>query len=72
MRIFMFVSQTREDLHAFAGDETGSKLPSKFGPWGLTGTLNAREAPPHKFPRRVIEQAIAMEGFQLWRMRAKD
>jgi hypothetical protein len=71
MRIFMFASQSKDDLHAFAGDESGSKLPAKYGPWGLTGTLNSREAPPHKFSRRVIEQSIATEGFQLWRMRPK-
>lgn len=71
MRIFMFSSQAREELHAFAGDEAGTKLPAKYGPWGLTGILNAREAPPHKFSRRVIEQAIASEGFQLWRTKPK-
>ena len=71
MRIFMFVSQTRDDLHAFAGDENGSRLPAKFGPWGLTGTLQARQAPPYNFSRRTIEQAIASEGFQLWRTKPK-
>ena len=71
MRIFMFVSQARDDLHAFAGDETGSKLPAKYGPWGLTGTLQARAAPPHRFPRRAIEEAISTEGFQLWRNKPK-
>lgn len=71
MRLFMFTSQAKDDLHAFAGDEAGSKLPAKYGPWGLTGTLSSRETPPHKFSRRTIEQAIATEGFQLWRMKAK-
>jgi hypothetical protein len=71
MRIFMFTSQARDDLHAFAGDEGGSKLPSKYGPWGLTGSLNARTPPPHNFSRRVIEQAIMTEGFQLWRNKSK-
>ncbi len=69
MRLFMFTSQAKEDLHAFAGDESGTKLPSKYGPWGLTGTLNSRETPPHKFSRRAIEQAISADGFQLWRMK---
>ncbi|MCB5173923.1 MULTISPECIES: hypothetical protein [Microvirga] len=71
MRIFMFASQAKDDLHAFAGDEAGSKLPAKYGPWGLTGALQSREAPPHKFSRRVIEQAISAEGFQLWRTKPK-
>ncbi|NIX76165.1 hypothetical protein [Microvirga terricola] len=71
MRIFMFSSQSRDDLHAFAGDEAGSKLPTKYGPWGLTGTLHSREAPPHNFARRAIEKSIAAEGFQLWRTKPK-
>jgi hypothetical protein len=71
VRLFMFTSQSRNDLHAFAGDEAGSKLPEKFGPWGLTGTLASRTAPPHNFSRVAIEQAIGREGFQLWRMKPK-
>jgi hypothetical protein len=71
MRIFMFASQAKEDLHAFAGDEGGSKLPEKYGPWGMVGALSSREAPPHKFSRRTIEQAITTTGFQLWRMKQK-
>lgn len=71
MRIYMFTSQAKADLHAFAGDETGSKLPSKYAPWGLTGTLGTRATPPHNFPRRTIEQALATEGFQLWRTKPK-
>lgn len=67
----MFSSQTRNDLHAFAGDEGGTRLPEKFGPWGLTGMVGPRSAPPHNFSRVAIEQAIAKEGFQLWRNRAK-
>ena len=71
MRLFMFTSQAKEDLHAFAGDESGTKLPAKYAPWGLTGTLNSRETPPHKFNRKAIEQAVSNEGFQLWRMKPK-
>jgi len=69
MRIFMFSSGAKDGLHAFAADETGSKLPTKYGPWGLTGTLGTRQAPPHNFSRREIEQSISSVGFQLWRMR---
>ncbi|MBD2745203.1 hypothetical protein IC232_00690 [Microvirga sp. BT688] len=71
MRLFMFTSQAKDDLHAFAGDESGTKLPAKYAPWGLTGTLNSRETPPHKFNRKAIEQAVSSEGFQLWRMKPK-
>lgn len=69
MRIYMFTSQARTDLHAFAGDEAGSKLPPRFAPWGLTGALKSNQALPHKISRPVIERAIANEGYQLWRMR---
>jgi hypothetical protein len=71
MRIFMFSSQAKSDLHAFAGDESGSRLPEKFGPWGLTGAIGPRAAPPHHFSRQAIEQAISRDGFQLWRMKPK-
>ena len=69
MRLFMFTSATKDGLHAFAGDEGGTKLPPKYAPWGLTGTLTPRQAPPHKFSRRTIEDAIATTGYQLWRMK---
>lgn len=72
MRIFMFTSQAKADLHAFAGDESGSRLPEKYAPWNLTGSLGGRAAPPHNFSRRTIEQSIEKEGFQLWRMRPKS
>ena len=48
MRIFMFTSQAKADLHAFAGDEGGTRLPEKYAPWGLTGALGSRESPPHR------------------------
>ena len=71
MRIFMFTSQAKADLHAFAGDEGGTRLPEKYAPWGLTGALGSRKSPPHKFSRHVIEQAISKDGFQLWRTKPK-
>ena len=35
MRIFLFESQTRDGLHAFAGDIAGTRLPDRVGPWRL-------------------------------------
>jgi len=67
MRIYMFTSQAKDDLNAFAGDEAGSKLPPQFAPWGLTGVLPSNHAPPHKFARSTIEGAIRTTGYQLWR-----
>lgn len=71
MRIYIFKSEARRDLRAFAGDPTGSKLPRKHGPWTATGIVKSGTAPPHNLPREAIEQAIEAEGFQLWRLREK-
>ena len=71
MRIYIFKSETREQLRAFAGDPAGSKLPSQHGPWTVTGVVAADKEPPHNFPRDAIEEAIDAEGFQLWRLSKK-
>jgi hypothetical protein len=71
MRIYIFKSETRKDLLAFAGDLTGSRLPANHGPWTATGAIGPDSAPPHKFSREAIEEAIDAEGFQLWRLSKK-
>lgn len=71
MRIYMFKSETRAELRAFAGDLMGSKLPQRHGPWTATGVIGTDKAPPHKLSRDTIEKAIDGEGFQLWRLRNK-
>ena len=68
MRIYIFKSETRKDLHAFAADLMGSKLPERHGPWTVTGAIGPDNAPPHNFSRNAIEGAIDAEGFQLWRL----
>jgi hypothetical protein len=68
MRIYIFKSETRKDLRAFAADLAGSKLPERHGPWIVTGAIGPNNAPPHNFPRNEIEEAIDAEGFQLWRL----
>jgi hypothetical protein len=71
MRIYMFKSETRQELRAFAGDLMGSKLPPRHGPWTATGVVGPDKSPPHKLSRADIERAIDSEGFQLWRMSEK-
>jgi hypothetical protein len=71
MRIYIFKSETRKELRAFAGDPIGSKLPQKHGPWTVTGVVGPHNVPPHNFSRNVIEEAIDVEGFQLWRLGKK-
>ena len=70
MQIYMFTSQTSPNLHAFAGDPSGSKLPENHGPWDAAGSLRSDQHPPHQFSRARIEQAIKLNGFQLWRMKS--
>jgi hypothetical protein len=69
MRIFVFKSEANQELHAFAGDLSGFKLPSQFKPWRATGAI----APDRKFPynlsREAIEAAIREHGYQLWRVK---
>lgn len=67
VRIFIFKSETRKQLQAFAGDPAGSKLPQSHGPWTATGIVGATSAPPHNISRDTIEEAIETNGFQLWR-----
>jgi hypothetical protein len=68
MRIYMFKSETGNGLRAFASDPTGSKLPQHHGPWTVTGVITPEKAPPYKLSRATIEEAIADNGFQLWRL----
>ena len=71
MRIYIFKSETRKDLRAFAGDSAGSKLPQQHGPWTGIGVVRPEADPPHRFSRVTIERAVADDGFQLWRLKAK-
>jgi hypothetical protein len=71
MRFYIFKSETRKDLRAFAGDLAGSRLPQNHGPWTATGAIGPDSAPPYNFSRDAIEEAIDAEGFQLWRLSKK-
>ena len=69
MRIYIFKSETRKELRAFASDPAGVKLPKQHGPWTVTGIVGPESAPPHNMSRDAIEKALAAEGFQMWRMK---
>ena len=71
MRIYIFKSETRKELRAFASDPAGAQLPKQHGPWTATGIVGASSEPPHKMSRDAIEKALAAEGFQMWRMAKK-
>jgi hypothetical protein len=68
MHIYMFKSETNE-LYAFAGDSTASKLPARLGPWLPEGVVQSGEALPHNLSRFNVESAIKVQVFQLWRMK---
>jgi hypothetical protein len=71
MNIYIFKSEKKSELRAFAGDVQGSKLPGQFRPWHAIGVVSAGKALPHKLPRAAVEDAIAAQGFQLWRFKPK-
>lgn len=72
MNIYIFKSEGKTDLSAFAGDAEGSKLPSQFRPWHAVGVVGTGKALPHKISRSVVEDAIEAHGFQLWRIKSKE
>jgi len=72
MRIFIFKSEARPDLHALGAELDGSRLPKQFRPWRAIGAVAPDHDPPHGLFREAIEQAIRAQGFQLWRMSKKD
>jgi hypothetical protein len=71
MRIYIFKSETKKELRAFAGEQDGSKLPPQHGPWTVTGVIGPEKVPRYNFSREAIEEAIDTEGFQLWRLSKK-
>lgn len=72
MRIFIFKSETRPNLHAFGAEMDGSRLPSQFRPWHAIGAVAPESDPPYELSREVIEEAIRTQGFQLWRTNKKE
>jgi hypothetical protein len=71
MRLYVFKSDAKGELRAFAGDIAGSRLPEQFRPWHVVGAVAPGAAPPHGLSREGIEKAIDAHGFQLWRLKAK-
>jgi hypothetical protein len=71
MNIYIFKSEAKNELRAFAGDVQGSRLPDQFRPWHAVGVISAGKALPHKLSRAAVEDAIGAHGFQLWRFKPK-
>lgn len=71
MRFYIFKSESSGGLCAFAGDSDSRVLPSAHGPWHAVGVVRPEADPPYNLKRDVIEQAIASQGFQLFRLKKK-
>jgi hypothetical protein len=71
MRLFMFKSEAKAKLRAFAAEPGGQQLPTRHGPWHAVGVVREDKDPPHNMSREIIEQSIADQGFQLYRMKTK-
>jgi hypothetical protein len=71
MRLFIFESNAKTGLRAFAGDVAGRDLPEQFSPWRQIGAVASGNAPPYNLSRATIEKAIGAHGFQLWRLKPK-
>ena len=69
MRIYIFKSDAKPGLQAFAADLAGTRLPDQLGPWSAVGVIGPEKDPPHKLSRAQIEQALGDQGFQLWRIK---
>src|SRR5262249_4273967 len=69
MLIYMFTSEASPNLHAFAGDASGSKLPESHAPWTAVGLIKSDQHPPHRFSRAKIDEAIKVSGFHLSRLK---
>ena len=72
MRLFIFKSELSGGLRAFAGDSDTRVLPRHHGPWHAVGVVREDAEPPHNLKRDAIEQAIARQGFQLFRLKKND
>ena len=72
MRLYIFKSESKPDIGAFAGDGAGTKLPKNFAPWRVVGLVSAKRAPPHGLPRAKIEAGIEATGYQLWRVKKAE
>jgi hypothetical protein len=72
MRLYMFKSEGNTGLRAFAANAAIDQLPARFGPWLAVGVVRDDKDPPHNLSREIIEQSIAEQGFQLYRIKAKS
>jgi hypothetical protein len=57
LRLYIFKSDAKSELRAFAAEVTGSKLPGQFRGHAI-GIVASGKDPPHRFSRQDIESAI--------------
>ena len=66
--IYQFTS-TSIALGAFTRDRSAQILPAQYGPWEFVAAIDSYQRFPFGFPRKTVEEEIARQGYQLWRMK---
>ncbi len=62
---YHFQSGSDPDLHAFADDPTGDKLPAENRPWTLVRQISSDDDWTHTTTREVVAAGVATNGFLL-------
>ena len=61
-----FRSERHPDLHAFADDSSGAKLPREDGPWRLVRSVDPGEGWTGAVDRSAVETGVRMNGYYLF------
>ena len=61
-----FRSERRPDLHAFADDSAGARLPAADGPWRLVRSVAPGEGWSGAVDRSAVEAGVGLNGFYLF------
>ncbi len=69
--LFMYLSLKSKGIFGFSADSRGAGLPESLSPWQAFGVLRPDQTPPHGMSRRAIEDGVRVNGYQLWREKAK-
>lgn len=72
MRLFMFKSENKRGLRAFAADPGGEKLPTRHGQWTVVGVVRKDSEPSYSMKRKFIEKSISDQDFQLYKLKRAE
>ena len=63
--LYYFRSDSRADLHAFADEASGARLPPEQGPWRLVRTVDPQEGWTGAAEIDAVRAGIRLNGFFL-------